>query len=176
MDFIPNIPSHVYNRGNANRAVFYRDRNYHYFTDKIRRHIVPHARLLAYALLPHHFHLLLVPTGPPFKDLKKGIGIALSSYTRALQRQECFNGSLFQQHTRADPATDPATFIRYLHRSPVRLGLVDHPAQWPFSSYNDYAGLRDSSICDIDYACMLAGIADSAGRRNVAAAPKPSAS
>jgi hypothetical protein len=31
--------------------------------------------------------------------------------------------------------------IEYLHRNPVRAGLVRQAGDWPWSSFNEYAGL-----------------------------------
>jgi hypothetical protein len=33
--------------------------------------------------------------------------------------------------------------IDYIHNNPVRLGLVDHPTDWPWSSARFYAGGKD---------------------------------
>ena len=35
---------------------------------------------------------------------------------------------------------------RYIHRNPVAAGLVSHPADWAFSSYRDYVGLRKGTL------------------------------
>jgi hypothetical protein len=34
----------------------------------------------------------------------------------------------------------------YIHLNPVTGGLVDHPADWDFSSYRDYVGLRNGAL------------------------------
>jgi hypothetical protein len=35
---------------------------------------------------------------------------------------------------------------RYIHLNPVVAGLVDKPAEWPYSSYAAYLGLRRDSV------------------------------
>lgn len=35
---------------------------------------------------------------------------------------------------------------RYIHLNPVHAGLVRHPADWSYSSFREYAGLRNGSL------------------------------
>jgi putative transposase len=52
---------HVLNRGNGRRKIFYKDGDYEAFErilDEALRH-VPGMRLLAYVLMPNHWHLVL---------------------------------------------------------------------------------------------------------------------
>ncbi len=89
-------------------------------------HILPFADVVAWCLMPNHFHLMLVPrdsrrttntkltdsrpptnttqltdSRPPTNTLNQSIGILLASYTRAIQKQENITGSLFRQKTKA---------------------------------------------------------------------------
>ena len=50
---------HIYNQGNNRQKIFFRDANYLYFLNKIRKHILPHADILAWCLMPNHFHLMI---------------------------------------------------------------------------------------------------------------------
>ena len=50
---------HVYNRGNNSQTVFFARENYLFFLEKLRRHILPHADILAWCLMPNHFHLMI---------------------------------------------------------------------------------------------------------------------
>lgn len=34
----------------------------------------------------------------------------------------------------------------YIHRNPVKAGLVKHPQEWEFSSYRDYVGMRNGTL------------------------------
>ncbi|GAA3949904.1 transposase [Hymenobacter algoricola] len=154
MQFVPQQPYHVYNRGNNRETVFFEPANYLYFLRKVRQHIVPHSELLAYCLMPNHFHLLLCPLETPqtIHPLYRGVGTALSSYTQGVNQDRKRTGSLFQAKTKAQPlAADEAylrTCFRYIHQNPVRAGLVGRLEDWPSSSYRDYAGLRSGSLCN----------------------------
>lgn len=50
---------HVYNQGNNRQAIFFSTENYLFFLNKIRKHIQPHADILAWCLMPNHFHLMI---------------------------------------------------------------------------------------------------------------------
>ncbi len=50
---------HIYNQGNNKIKIFYYRWNYVFFKEKIREYILPYADVLAWALLPNHFHLLV---------------------------------------------------------------------------------------------------------------------
>ena len=36
----------------------------------------------------------------------------------------------------------------YIHQNPLNAGLVDKIEDWPYSSFLDYAGLRNGSLCN----------------------------
>jgi putative transposase len=50
---------HIYNQGNNKQIVFYSEENYLFFLEKIKKHIIPYADILAWCLMPNHFHLLV---------------------------------------------------------------------------------------------------------------------
>ena len=59
MNFAEGNIYHVYNRGNNSKTVFFDHENYMFFLEKIRTHILPHADILAWCLMPNHFHLMI---------------------------------------------------------------------------------------------------------------------
>jgi putative transposase len=114
---------HIYNQGNNRQLVFYNHENYIYFLRKLRIHILPFADVLAWCLMPNHFHLMVEVReveidglGPAFSEgftqsetltkerktsLNHSIGVLLRSYTRAINVQENRTGSLFRKKTKA---------------------------------------------------------------------------
>ncbi|MFZ4414303.1 MAG: hypothetical protein ACOYOV_14565, partial [Bacteroidales bacterium] len=50
---------HIYNQGNNKQHIFFKRENYLFFLQKIRKHILPYADVLAWCLMPNHFHLLV---------------------------------------------------------------------------------------------------------------------
>ncbi len=104
--------------------------------------------------------------------LNESIGILQRSYTRAINKQQGWSGSLFRgeckakdgwidefvtvtskkgkQDNRFLPGTNYASeCLSYIHNNPVEAGLVVVPEDWQFSSAKDYAGLRQGTLCNL---------------------------
>ncbi|TDN36872.1 transposase [Hymenobacter sp. UV11] len=161
---------HVYNRGNNGQQLFFTPNHYLHFLHKLRAHIRPHCQLLAYCLMPNHFHLLLYATqggtqpgdtpSSAKQPLTRGISTALSSYSQGLNKQLGNSGAVFAPKTKMRLVTGthenyPRTCLHYLHQNPLRAGLVTQLAAWPYSSYRDYVGQRAGSLCNQDLAREL---------------------
>ena len=116
MDFANGQIYHVFNRGNNSQTVFFDRENYLFFLKKLRNHILPHADILAWCLMPNHFHMMISVNRvvvdaseqvtqshllTKTRSLNDSISILLRSYTRAIQKQEHTTGSLFQNRTKA---------------------------------------------------------------------------
>jgi putative transposase len=116
---------HIYNQGNNRQKIFYVRDNYLFFLNKLKRHILPYSDILAWCLMPNHFHLLVyvkqvfisatsandgvTQSHPVIKaravSLNESIGIMLRSYTRAINKQEQRVGGLFREETKAECLT-----------------------------------------------------------------------
>ncbi len=161
---------HIYNRGNNKQMIYFGRNNYIFFLNKIKKHLLSYIDLLAYCLMPNHFHLLAY-SKPDMnnKAFSNDLKIMLRSYARAINIQEDRSGSLFQQHTKIKPLifnncthsmtlshtmsykyidTYPDVCFHYIHQNPVNSGLVRKMEDWEFSSFRDYAGLRVNSVCN----------------------------
>ncbi|MCF6241472.1 MAG: bifunctional UDP-N-acetylmuramoyl-tripeptide:D-alanyl-D-alanine ligase/alanine racemase [Bacteroidales bacterium] len=125
MQFEKGYIYHIYNHGNNYRKIFYNKDNYLYFLKKIRQFILPYADILAWCLMPNHFHLMIlvnelelpVPQNSS-DDLKssdeskkrnftESIAIMLRSYTRGVNKQQKLSGSLFRAHTKIECVNCP---------------------------------------------------------------------
>ncbi|WP_169305066.1 transposase [Pedobacter cryotolerans] len=164
MEFTEGKFYHLYNRGNNKQQIFFSEENYLFFLRKIRTEILPFCEILSYCLMPNHFHFIIyikdrdtnIAKKIGQKSLNKAIAIVLRSYTRALQKQECFTGSLFQQKTKAKKleinANDTINYLsictHYIHQNPLKAGLITDLKDWKFSSYLDYIGMRNGSLCN----------------------------
>jgi len=81
-----NLCYHVLNRGNNRAAVFHKDADFRAFLDLLTEASLRHPmRLLAYCLLPNHFHLALWPLGDG--DLSRWMHWLLTAHVRRYQRR-----------------------------------------------------------------------------------------
>ena len=113
---------HIYNQGNNRRKVFFNRENYLFFLKKIKKYITPYADVLAWCLMPNHFHLMIfinelelsidengsthrMTSSHPMsktRTLNQAIAIVLRSYTRAINKKSGLTGSLFRPKTKAE--------------------------------------------------------------------------
>lgn len=151
---------HIFNR--SNELLFYNRENYLFFLKKIRKHILPYTDILAYCLMPNHFHLLVrlkdeAVATVRFKGKEEvqqfsfSIGQMLSSYTQAINKQIGRKGYLFAHNTKAKMLNDVGndyllSCFLYIHQNPLQAGLVNKLEDWEFSSYLDYVGLRNGTL------------------------------
>lgn len=175
MNFVQGEFYHVYNRGNNRQVIFFSERNYLFFLQKAREQLLPFSEIVAYCLMPNHFHFLLRANedglkkrssfgGKQMQELAYRIGILLSSYSQAINKQNKTTGSLFQQKTKAKILYETNNGARisyfeqcfhYIHQNPVVAKMVKDPIGWPFSSYPDYMGQRNGTLCakELFYSC-----------------------
>lgn len=176
---------HIYNQGNNRQRIFFERENYLFFLKKMREYLLPYCDIIAYCLMPNHFHWMVlvkevtVPHGMTSSHhvrkkriLNDSIAILLRSYTRAINKQQNRSGNLFREATKAECLTKPegitpsfyltqfGTMINihqteleypqicfdYIHQNPVKAHLVKNISDWEFSSYCDYAGLRNGTL------------------------------
>jgi putative transposase len=167
MHFKPGEFYHVYNRGNNKQVIFFCEKNYSFFLRKVRDQLVPVCDIVAYCLMPNHFHFLIKANnnglkernsfgGKPMQELAYRIGILLSSYSQAINKQRNTSGSLFQQRTNAKILNEMRSesqvsyfeqCFHYIHQNPLVAGLVKDISTWPYSSYLDYIGVRNETLC-----------------------------
>jgi putative transposase len=124
------------NRGNAKATVFHKDEDYKSFVtllaDAQKR--LP-MRLLAYCLMPNHFHLVVWPRKPG--ELSRWMQWLLTSHVRRYHRHYQTSGHVWQGRFKAFPiqADDHLLAVwRYVEQNPLRANLVDRVEHWPWSS------------------------------------------
>ena len=66
---------HIYNQGNDRVRIFFLRENYLFFLNKIKEHVLPHADILAWCLMPNHFHLMVYLHTMNIEISKKGYGM-----------------------------------------------------------------------------------------------------
>ncbi len=99
---VGDIAYHVINRGNAKMCVFHDDDDYDAFLDLIHRACqrLP-LRVLAYCLMPNHFHLVLWPHND--RDLGRWMQWLLTSHVRRYHSRRGTSGHVWQGRFKAFP-------------------------------------------------------------------------
>ncbi len=132
---------HVYNRGNNKEQIFFEDKNYKYFLLKVQKAFGDKIDLIAYCLMPNHFHLLVyVKEDGALEEAMQKIS---TGYSRAINKSYNRTGHLFQGRfkNKIIPNNEYMLHLsRYIHRNPLKAGLVNNLDEWKFSSYPVYIG------------------------------------
>jgi putative transposase len=133
---------HVLNRGNARRRVFFKDGDYQAFLKALAHACVEvPMRVLAWCLLPNHFHLVLWPHGE--QDLSGWMHWLLNTHVRRYHRHYHSSGHLWQGRFKAfaiEHDDHLLAVLRYVERNALRAGLVERAEAWPWSSLSCRAG------------------------------------
>jgi len=127
---------HVLNRGNGRRTVFHKDGDFAAFLKLLRQadERTP-IRLVAYCLMPNHFHLALWPRKNG--DLSDYMMWLMTAHVRRYHQHYHSSGHVWQGRFRAFPIQEDdhlLTVLRYIERNPVRAELVGRAQDWPWSS------------------------------------------
>ncbi len=172
MNIISDETYHIYNQGNNRETIFLKDEDYIQFLRLFRKHVSPYSKVLAYCLMPNHFHFLIHATKDSEKikrignidlcQLSNGFRLLQSNYTTYFNKQNKRTGSLFRQKTKAKSMTEGDkhygfTAFQYIHQNPFQAGLVKRMEDWIYSSFADYLKLRNGTLCDQELAFKLIG-------------------
>ena len=119
MNFEKGYLYHIFNQGNNKQKIFYNRENHLFFLKKVNQYILPYADVLAWCLMPNHFHLMVLvkevditlrdehspgesirngyihPVNTKSRSLNNSIAILLRSYTRGISKQEKRSGGCF---------------------------------------------------------------------------------
>jgi putative transposase len=133
--------------------------------------LLPVCDILAYCLMPNHFHFLIHATEEsigviedgsfPRQRFSQSIKQLLSAYTKAVNKDMTRTGSLFQQKTKAICVSEKEnryaeTVFHYIHQNPMKAGMVSKMEYWPYSSFREYLG--DTGFCNQDLAREILNI------------------
>jgi REP element-mobilizing transposase RayT len=163
MKFVTDNFYHVFNRGNNRQVIFPQKRNYTFFLSKLKSIVGDYCHIVAYCLMPNHFHMMLyldeastglgIKSKPLLQVLEQKLGTLQSSYTRAINNQENKTGSLFQSKIKViELKMDHAiTCFHYIHQNPLKANLAKDFADWPYSSFQEYSNLTEG-VCNKEIA------------------------
>ena len=156
--FRPGCYYHVYNRGNNKQDIFLENRDYLNFLKRVKfvLGMLPVTRnetrirpvslgsftIVAYCLMPNHFHFLIRQDAEIGVD--KFVQKVCTSYVGYFNQQYERVGGLFQDQFKAKLVENDsyAKYVSaYIHNNPSNL-------EYAYSSYPDVIGLRQGRVVD----------------------------
>ena len=131
---------HVLSRGNDRRNIVVDDKDRNLFLDAVgemsQRFEVD---ICAYVLMDNHYHLLMRTRRANLSKSMQWLG---ATYTKRLNTRHFRSGHLFQGRFKNMLVQNDAYLLElsyYIHRNPVRAGMVKRLSSYKWSSYRAYA-------------------------------------
>lgn len=134
---------HVTSRGAGGQIIFEDDDDRRYFLRLLKNACNEHdIKVAAWCLMDNHFHLLIME---PLEDVTMAMKQLKERYARYLNKRHERFGHLFQGVFSSYPIESEsclAAAIYYIHNNPVRAQITRKPADYHWSSYQEYCGRR----------------------------------
>jgi putative transposase len=138
--FNPEIPYHIIARGNNRQTLFHDSTDYQHFLFCLEKLKSEHTfDLYHYCLMPNHIHLLM--KFGSLIDFQKISQRMLLLYAKHFSRRYTHIGHVFQDRFKSIPVEENSYLLecgRYIERNPLKAGMVQHPADYPWSSASFY--------------------------------------
>ncbi len=138
---------HALNRGNARQLIFRKPEDYAAFERVLGEGLQRYqAEILAYTLMPNHWHMIL----RPLQDGQMGKMLRWVTATHTQRYHAHYktagDGHLYQSRFKSFPVKDDEHFLtmcRYVERNPLRAKLVKQAEQWQYGSLYRWANKED---------------------------------
>lgn len=145
---LPGVPVHLIQRGNNRQACFYHDEDYRFYLEWLEEYARESAcSVHSYVLMTNHVHILLTSDkAGSVGELMKRLG---QRYVQYINRTYKRSGTLWEGRFRSCLTQEEDYVLscyRYIELNPVRAGMVEHPAEYRWSSYRSNAQNEPSSL------------------------------
>jgi len=131
---------HILSRGNQRQVIFKDDQDRETFLEVLgKASMLFSIEIYAYVLMGNHYHILLKTKKANLSKTMQWVG---STYTRRFNLRYKQNGHLFQGRFKSILVENETYLLRlsyYIHRNPLRAGMVAHLVDYEWSSYKAYA-------------------------------------
>ena len=131
---------HVLSRGNNQQAIFLSDHDRNTFLQTLARQSERfEVDIIAYVLMDNHYHLLLRTNRPNLSKSMQWLG---TTYTTIFNLRHSRKGHLFQGRFKSILVENESYLMQlscYIHRNPLRAGIVGRLLDHTWSSYPAYA-------------------------------------
>jgi len=135
----PNAWYHVMNRGRRAEKIFLDKLDYKVFVELLQETYESwNLQIAAYCLIPNHYHMLVrTPDGNISRAMRHINGV----YTQRFNSRHQFDGQLFRGRYKSILVKGDSyllQLVRYIHRNPLKAGLVEDMNAYPWSSHIAY--------------------------------------
>ncbi len=135
----PDAWYHVMNRGRRRETIFNEDADFDIFLALLQESSeLWGVRIAAYCLMSNHYHLLVQT---PRANLSRAMRHIDGIYTQRYNRRHKTVGQVFAGRYKSilvDADSYLLDVVRYIHKNPVRAGMVSDPRRYPWSSHSGY--------------------------------------
>lgn len=165
---LANTPLHIIQRGNNRQACFFADEDYVVYLEWLEEYAAKYdCTVHAYVLMTNHVHLLITPhTVEAASILMKSLG---QRYVQYINRTYRRSGTLWEGRFRSCITQDDEYVLscyRYIELNPVRANMVEHPAEYRWSSFRVNAQGEESTLLSPHYLYRSLGLDDSERQYN----------
>lgn len=134
---VPKVPLHIIQRGNNRQACFFDEEDYQRYLSWLKEYAEQTGCAVhSYVLMTNHVHLLITPDSSSSPgQLMKLLG---QRYVQYINRCYKRSGTLWEGRFRSSLVEEESYLMactRYIELNPVRAGMVEHPADYRWSSY-----------------------------------------
>jgi putative transposase len=145
---LPGVPLHLIQRGNNRQARFFAEEDYRFYLEWLAEYAgKTGCRMHAYVLMTNHVHLLISADSTEAPGaLMKALGQRYVQYVNRVYRR---SGTLWEGRFRSCPIQEESYLLacqRYIELNPVRAGMVEHPADYRWSSYRANGDGEDNAL------------------------------
>lgn len=134
---LPGYAQHIIQRGNNRQVCFFTRQDYTVYLERLQHYAKQHqVDIHAFVLMTNHVHLLATP------QIENGLSLMMQDlgryYVRYVNKSYGRTGTLWEGRYKATLVDNDRYCLavsRYIELNPVRAGMVDHPAAYPWSSY-----------------------------------------
>lgn len=130
---------HIMNRGRRGENIFEGDEDHKIFFDLLKESAkLWNVRISAYCLMNNHYHILgQTPQGNLSRFMRHLNGV----YTQRYNRLHGYDGQLFRGRFKSILVEEESyllELVRYIHRNPLRAGIVNKIDDYAWSSHSGY--------------------------------------
>jgi len=141
---------HIYSRGANKEPIFKDEQDYYYFLKRLRSYKEKYKiSIICFILMPNHFYLETEQLDD--LPLSKMMQYLLNGYTLYFNKKYNHSGCLFESKFKAILIYKDEYLLwlsAYIHTNSSIANIARKSENYKWSSYMDYLGLRNGTICD----------------------------